>query len=512
MTSLQTRDYGLSYLAQTNSGSKSEDHVAQTAIEYDRMAGHWPLLHDLMAGTYAMRMAAEQWLPKEPRETRGAYVNRLNRSFLYNAYSDTVEKLVSKPFSRPVSVQGEVSPPLDLIQEDVDMSGRDLTQLGRDVFRSLVVYGVAHVLVDFPKTEGVETLADERARQIRPTFIHVSPTNLIGWRTEKQANGRERLTQIRIMEKRIEAKGEFTEEEISYVRVITPDTFEVWRQSEDEEDKFTKVEEGTHSFGDVPLVSCYAQRTGFLTGHPPLLDLAQLNLAHWQSLSDQRNCLRFARVGLLFASGFSDEELENGISIGPNQLIAATNPDSKLTYVEHKGSAIKAGQDDLDALERRMETLGLQPLVQRTGSQTATGKAIDESRVHTAIQAWIRSVENCLREAYMLAGSWMRLDLPEDFSIDITNDFGVSLRATDDIRALLDLRKTGDISRETFLRELKRRGLLSEGLDIEDEIEAAEMESLFAQQQTLMSAIEEEDDDDDEGDPTEERFENEDEA
>ena len=509
MTSLQTRDFGLSYLAQANSASKTEDHVAQTGIEYDRMAGHWPLLHDLIGGTSAMRSAAEQWLPKEPRESRGAYVNRLSRSFLYNAYSDTVEKLVSKPFSKPVTLQSELPEPLDKIQEDVDMSGRDLTQLGREVFRSLIVYGVAHVLVDFPKTEDVTTLADERARQIRPTFIHISPTNLIGWRTEKQANGRERLAQIRILEKRIETTGQFTEEEVLYVRVINTDSFQLWRKSDnDNEDDFILVEEGTHSFGDVPLVSCYAQRTGYLTGHPPLLDLAQLNLAHWQSLSDQRNCLRFARVGLLFASGFSDEELENGISIGPNQLIAATNPDSKLSYVEHQGSAIKAGQDDLDALEKRMETLGLQPLVQKTGSQTATGKAIDESRVHTAIQAGIRSVENCFREAYMLAGSWMRMDIPEDFSVDITNDFGVSLRAADDVRALLDLRKTGDISRETFLRELKRRGLLSEGLDIEDEIEAAEMESLFNQQQSF-SSIENDEEEEETTNATEERFEDE---
>jgi hypothetical protein len=113
----------------------------------------------------------------------------------------------------------------------------------------------------------------------------------------------------------------------------------------------------------------------------------------------------------------------------------------------------------------------------------------------------------------MLAGSWVRVDIPEDFGIDITNDFGISLRANDDIRALLDLRKTGDITGETFLRELKRRGLLSESLDILDELEAAEMESAIATQQALdaSQAEEEEEEEEEDDNPVEDRFENEDE-
>ena len=136
----QTRDYALLYMS--NAGSKTEDKVHVSSIEYDRMALNWPLLEDLLGGTSAMREARHNWLPREPRESHIAYENRLARSFLYNAFGDTVEKLVAKPFSRPVTVQGDIPKPLDLIEKDVDMSGRDVTQLCRDVFRSLVVYGV----------------------------------------------------------------------------------------------------------------------------------------------------------------------------------------------------------------------------------------------------------------------------------------------------------------------------------------------------------------------------------
>jgi len=204
--------------------------------------------------------------------------------------------------------------------------------------------------------------------------------------------------------------------------------------------------------------------------------LAWLNLAHWQSMSDQRNILRFARVGLLFAAGFSDEELEEGLTIGPNQLIRSTNESAKVTYVEHKGNAIATGQQDLDKLEERMKVLGLQPIMQRSGNQTATGRVLDESRTHTSIQAWIRSLENTLRQAFEYATRWSKQELPEDFSIDINNDFGLSERATDDVRSLIEMRKAAQISSETFLREVKRRGLLAEVVDIPTELAAIEQE------------------------------------
>ncbi len=455
----------------------TKDKVDTLSIEYERMTEKWDLLHALLGGTYSMRADKERWLPREPRESAESYRNRLGRSFLYNAYRDTVEKLVSKPFSRPVTVQGTMPERLETLTDDMDMNGRDLTQFARDVFTAGVTYGCTHILVDFPQFSPTATLADERSSGVRPLFIHVKPSQVIGWRSETAENGDQVLTQIRIHEVKTEPNGLYGDKEVDYIRVFTTDEWQLWRRDrENDEDEYKIIDEGTHSFGSIPLATYYISRTGVLTATPPLEDLAFLNLAHWQSMSDQRNILRFARVGLLFAAGFSDEEMEEGLTIGPNQLIRSTNSDAKVSYVEHNGNAIQSGQDDLDKLEERMKVLGLQPIMQRSGNQTATGRALDESRTHTAIQAWIRSLENTLRQAFEMAAQWVKLEVPEDFAFDINNDFGLSERAADDIKSLIEMRNTSQISAETFLREVKRRGLLSEGLDIESELEAVELE------------------------------------
>tara|TARA_R110000823_G_scaffold105276_1_gene223630 strand:- start:78 stop:788 length:711 start_codon:yes stop_codon:yes gene_type:complete len=214
-----------------------------------------------------------------------------------------------------------------------------------------------------------------------------------------------------------------------------------------------------------------------MTADPPFEDLAWLNLAHWQSLSDQRNILRFARMPLLYQFGISEEEIESEITIGPSQLIRSINPDAKMGYVEHGGRAIESGDKDLRNLEAQMEVMGLQPLISKTGGATATGRALDESRTHSNIQAWIRALEDTLGEALAVAGRWMGVELPDDVAVDVFSDFGLTMKAEQDIRALVDMRKSNLITHKTFLEEVKRRGLLSDTVDVDIEIEMVDEEA-----------------------------------
>ena len=123
-----------------------------------------------------------------------------------------------------------------------------------------------------------------------------------------------------------------------------------------------------------------------------------------------------------------------------------------------------------------MEVLGLEPLLSRPGNPTATGLSIEEAKSQSSIQAWIRSLERTLARAFGVAARWIGQKIPEDFVIDIYNDFGIGLRASQDIDALIRMRQAGEIDRETFLREVKRRAILSEATDIEEVIARLETE------------------------------------
>jgi len=443
---------------------------------YNTMAVNWCLIDDLNSGTSAMQANCLTYLPKFPKEEDGNYNIRVANSTLFGGYADTVKSISSKPFSKPVTIQGELPEPLNNIEDDTNGQKMSLQQLAKDLLTDFVNRGVSHILVDYPLTLSEEgttpNLKQERENGYKPSLIRISPDQLIGWRVEKDFTGRPELTQIRIKETQTEPDGEWGEKSVEYVRVIGKYNWQLYHKIEDE---YFILEEGVNSLGKVPLITAYANQTGFMTAEPPLKELAEVNLTHYRSDSDQRNILHIARTITLFLRGFSDDDAAK-IALGPNQLISTSNPESDAKFVEHTGAAIDAGSKDVEKLEERMMILGLQPFLRKMGNQTATGQSIDESRANSDIQAWVMSLEDMLYKAYKLSGEWINTELPEDFKVDIFNDFALWVRAAEDIGNLIKVKQAGEISRTTFLREVKRRGLLSETVDINEEIERIESE------------------------------------
>ena len=462
---------------------KTVQNTVDTPIAaYNAMAAHWELIDALLGGTLAMRAASDTYLPRETKEDATLYNNRLNRSVLYGAYEDTVEDLADRPFAKPVTIQGELPDVLADILESVDGQGTNLTQFARELLYAGTNAGLTHVLVDVPATrnEGDPPLtkAAEQQNGIRPIFVHIKAQDLIGWRYEIVA-GKPKLVQIRWRESREEADGTYGTKTVEAIRVYTDIGWELHEKNDN--NVYVLIDSGTHTYPDgIPLVTLYLQKTGFMTAEPPLEKLAWLNLSHWQNNSDQMNIVHYGRTALLFGSGFTEDEVEKDVVLGPNRIFRCTNENAKLGYVEPAGAAMEAGRKELEAIQEQMEVLGVQPLMRKSGTTTATGQSIDEARSQSSMQAWVRAAERTLEGCFGVAALWLKLDLPDDFKVDIFNEFGLSLRANEDIKSLIQIRQAREISHETFLREVRRRAVLSETLDIDEEIRrvAAEGPSL----------------------------------
>lgn len=459
------------------------------------MRARWALGEALRGGTEAMRAARTLYLPQEPAESDQAYAARLGRSFLFNAYGDTVLHLASKPFARTVKLGDGSSPLFAPWVEDVDLEGSTLTAFARAVFEDAIDHGLTHVLVDFPQTGGRLSLGEERELGVRPFFVHVPAGAILGWRTSR-FRGREVLTQLRLEEHTTVPVGEFGDTVRERVRVYdralpgdrrTPTgrrvandqgatTFRLFEKGSD--GKWALVESGEVSVNEIPLVTLYTRRTGFMQASPPLEDLAWKNLEHWQSSSDQKHILHVARVPILFGSGFTEEDMKNPDgspkAIGPNRLLTAAAPQATLGFVEHRGAAIAAGRQDLVDLLEQMAALGMAPMTQRTGDVTATENAIDQAESVSDLKSWTRNLEGALAAAFNLGARWIRATATA--TVDVFDDFAVSLRGAQDLSELREARKAGDLSRKAYLRELVRRGALAESFDAQADAEERQAE------------------------------------
>ena len=462
----------------TNSEEKSP--VSIPNIGYENMAVDWGLILSLLGGTRAMRDAGQKWLPMEPAESTTSYDIRLGRAVLYNALRDTLHKLKNRPFTHAINVT-DLPAEISYLENDVDGAGTSLDTFLTDVLENLIQYGIAHIFVDHSVIESIAegneiTKAEENELGVRVFLVNVSPANLIGWQSVKTQKTTE-LTQIRIQEAVIEADGEYGDAESQYITVYHPDGWELHQQDAENEDKYDLLEIGDTSLGKIPLVTIYANRTGFLTADPPLMDLAWQNLSHWQSGSDQKNILRFSRFGLIFGKGLPEALAKTGqLDLGPTKALLVEDKDADLKYVEHSGKAIEAGRKDLEDIEQKMRVLGNQPLMKELPN-TATAERLDEGRTVSQLQSWIRSLERGIKKALELACEWRKIESPETMAVDIYSDFEAVVLGGSDKELLLKMKQDGDITRVRLLKEEQRRGVFSQDMDPEEESEAAQKES-----------------------------------
>jgi hypothetical protein len=436
----------------------TDDTPAARTPEAAFMADERALIATLMAGTDAMRKAGVRLLPKAPAESIDAYNYRLAVSVLYNGMRRTVETLAGKPLAEPLKFGDNVPQQIQDWCDDVDLQGRDLHAFAHAVFVQAIADGISHILVEYPTTALGATLAEKKVTGARPYFLHLKHDQILGWKSERIA-GVETLTELRFLETVTEPKGRWLVEQVEQIRVLMRDAWETYRK--DAQGNWALFDQGPVTLGAIPLATVYADRCGYMQARPPLLDLAHLNVEHWQSSSDQSNILHIARVPILFASGFR----EGTLVLGANSAVSNDDPTATLSYVEHTGAAIEAGRLSIKDIEERMCLMGAQLLVKKPGTRTATEKAIDTAEANSALSLMARNLEDSLEYALQFMADWEGIGPAGE--VELTGEIG----GIDDmeIEGLMKARELGLLSAETVFHEMQRRGLIADDVTWDEE-------------------------------------------
>jgi hypothetical protein len=263
------------------------------------------------------------------------------------------------------------------------------------------------------------------------------------------------VDQIRIIEVGPDGKG--------------PGTWTTHRRQTNDSSKWAQHDTGSYLLPFIPL-----RVMTFNADQPPLRDLADLNLVHFQSLSEHRALMRVARTSMLTATGLTAEERDRTFTISNDYMLKSTNKDAKFYFTEHTGAAAGASEADLRALEQRMEVMGLQPLVARTSNDTAAGKRINENRSDSLVHRWVRVAEKAAKHVVQDLAEFARQ--PVRVVVDIFDDFQAIRSNAEDNELLVTMGEKLLITPRTFLEEMQRRDVLADTLDIDAELDGLKAE------------------------------------
>ena len=428
------------------------------------MMPDWSVMAAVTNGTNYLRDMSETYLPQEPREDDDAYQTRVDRSVLSPYTSRLIETAAGAILRKPIHVEGDPYW-LDLIQ-NIDGLGSNINEYARRALVSSLTYGHSAILVDYPAAAGAMNLAEERAMGRRPYFVHVDAPQIWGWRKEPGTN---RLLQVRIHDYDVRPLNEFGEEQVEQMRVIYPGRYDLYTLGQ-EIVEFTST--GGYSLDEIPLVPIYSNRRGLLISQPPLLDIANLKITHYQRQADLIHALHIAAMPTLVLEGWDDTT--GSATMGVNYAIAM-QPGNKAYYVQADATSFDAQMAELESLASQMSTLGVTKLFgQKFVAESAEAKRIDQAQSNSVLSIISQELESALNQAFEFAAQYVGLEPPE---ITIDRDFDYYRLIGQDVAVLTQLNQLGKISDGMLLEILRRGEILPDNINVEDEAEAAEMDA-----------------------------------
>lgn len=444
------------------------------------------IVRDVYAGTLRLREKGRKYLPQMERETDKDYKKRLAVARLFNAYRRTVGGLVGLVMAKDPQLSDDLPPQIIEDAENIDMAGRHLAVFARDHFTD-AFDGHACILVDMPNVEegAAKTLDDERALAGRPYWVAIRKEQILRVRTIN-VGGRVVLSRFAYKLSVHEDDGEFGQKEVEMVRdymlatvkvgegpneqqVVRP-VYRAWskRKNKAGQDEWKQEDVGNPvmSIPRIPVATTYTHRTGYMESEPPLFDLAEENLNHYQVRSDRSNVLRVASVPILALSGVKKGDVE----IGPHSVLHLP-VGGEANWVEIDGKALEESRQELREIERRMAVLGLSLLMSETNNaETATSKRIDKGESDSQLSAAARGLQDALENAIGLHAMWLGLELErkgDDRWVTVNREFEALPMDAQTVAALSNLVAMGQLPLEEMWTMLQRGKLLPDNFDAE---------------------------------------------
>ena len=429
------------------------------------IAAKWAKVETLWNGTDSLKDAGKEFLPQEPKEPDENYAIRLQRSVFYNKYRSSVETSVGKLFVKPIVVS-ELPVELEDTLENIDAEGSTFNVFAKRIATDAMHFGIGYIVVDYPFAEEGSTLTDPS-----PYWVRIDPLSV----TDVQVSfvdGIETLTRFAFTEtiqcmsqSNLQTSYETKEQtKVLYLDNNNNPAFAVINN----EDKV--IAEGTITNGAglpmsaLPVVPVYGNKIEPFVGSPVLLDLAELNIAHWQDYSDIRNINHITSLPMLVLKGdtmsFESDGTAKQIVISPGSVIPIRDSAGDAKWIEHSGTSISTSLALLESLEDKMNVMGMEVMNSGSGSETATGRVIDAQAVHSKLKCIALDLENSLENALNFTSEYQGI-LQSDVEVIINTHFA-DAAIDSDMTNVLTLHDRGIVNKDTVLDEAKRKSIVSD--------------------------------------------------
>ncbi len=415
------------------------------------------------------------YLPKEAKEPPQAWADRIKRTTFDNRFEPAI-----KDYAGLLSVFGlndDVAQSIIDNKDNIDQCGNDLWTFFHEVDQYCLRDGWCGVMVEYPPDDpNINSQADLLESDRRPYLVLIDRRDILNWRTTK-TNGKPQLARVTIRETRLEPDGDYGEKEVVYYRVLVRGEYFVFQiiEGKGNEAQLLLVESGVTSLREIPLVYYSVTESGLFSAKAPFLNLAKLNIEHFQKRSGLNEVLRKCNLPVPVRKGLirtvDDLKKVPPLVIGPNSVLDIP-ADGDFFFAEPSGAAIAATRVDIKDLEAAMDRMTLDFLTSGDRQKTATEVVLDSTKTSANLKGVARRKESAMQQVFKFWANYTG----ETEGGGITQDEDLlSVPLTpEQVDKLQNLADSGRISDRTLLLLLQRGKVLPRQFDIDAEVSLTE--------------------------------------
>lgn len=439
--------------------------------DFTLMKPKWERLRDCNGGRDAVLERGTQYVPNLSgldAEDNKAYRARGN---FYNATKRTVTGLTGAIFQKAPEVTFPEN--LTVLLDDITLANVTFEMFAVDAGREVMLIGRYGVLVDMPSVDN---------KQNRPYLAGYKAEDIINWTCER-INGDDVLTMVVLRECVNIPKADdiFTLEDVEQYRVVRLKdgkcVQQLYRDSSDKShvfevfgDELPVLRRG-ESLTFIPFVFVGATHATPDLEDPPLIDLADVNLAHWRNSVDYEYGLHLVALPTPWVAGSKSGDTSGNMKMGPS-VCWELEVNGSAGMLEFAGTGLASIVVAMDNKKKEMASLGARLLEEPIRGDTATATVIRHSGENASLRSVAGSVEQAFTLVLQIVAWWMGAQTtPADteVAVELNKEYLDIKASAQEVQVALTALQSGEISFATWYNFIQTGGWTREGIDADAE-------------------------------------------
>jgi len=447
--------------------------VSTPRADYTYHLDEWKTVTDTFGGQKSVKSETIKYLPLPNGATSASddkYSQYLSLAMFYNVVRKTSKSLNGLAFRKKPDISLNDDGKLNYILDNCSADNENITQVAKRVLQNTLNIGRCGILVDFPSYQGGITDKVKQSNNLYAYMSVYSAFNIINWNTENKGSTSQ-LSLVVLKEEYLEFTGFSSQSKTRYRVLELKDGYYQQRviyKDSNKEDEVYEPKANGQRLTEIPFVFTGSENNNSDIDGSPLIDLANMNIKHYQYYADNALKLHYQSIPLLVATNISKQSADNikdggGLSTGATKgVVLGLNEDLKYLEIAETSSLTL----EIDKIEQMMISAGAKLVKNDSVNETATTSRIKASSENSELINVMDNVSNGITRALQYMALFEGAN--QDVKFELNSDIVEEMTDTQLLSIVLSGVTQGTIPKIALFNGIKKSGLLNEAMTYEE--------------------------------------------